>query len=343
MNAMPALALHRAGLVTAVGMDVASSCAAFRAKVANPTPTRFMDSAGEWITAHRPDLGDVSEVTARLLEMAARAARQALAGISQADWAGIPLLLCVAEAERPGRPAGLDAALMTGLQSVLGARFSSHSAVVPQGRVGVAVAVHQARRMLAAGLASRVLVVATDSLVNWETLMHLDRADRLLRQDHSNGFLPGEGAGALLFGAPTGQPELLVDGLGFGIEQATLDSGQPLRAEGLATAIRAAAQEAGCAMHLFDYRMTDLSGEQYYFKEAALAMARTMQRQTKEEFDLWHPAECTGEAGALAGAAMLAWADVAARRSYARGARVLAHFSNDGGQRAAMSLRFGRV
>ena len=35
------------------------------------------------------------------------------------------------------------------------------------------------------------------------------------------------------------------------------------------------------AMHDFDYRITDLSGEQYYFKEAALALSRTL-RQSKE-------------------------------------------------------------
>lgn len=343
MTTRSVLALRKIGLVTAVGMDAPSSCAAFRARVANPTPTRIMDVNGDWIMAHQVELGDVRDGMTRQVNMAALAAQEALSGVPQLEWASIPLLLCVAEQERPGRLAGLDVQLLARLQEALGAKFASHSSVLAQGRVSVPVAALQARRMLEAGLARQVLVVAVDSLVNWETLAHHDRADRLLREDHSNGFLPGEGAGALLLGAPTGAAELIVDGLGFGLEEAHLSSDLPLRASGLATAIKGAIAEAGCAPSALDYRMADLSGEQYYFKEAALAMARTMQHQTKEEFDLWHPAECIGEAGALVGAAMLAWAEAAARKGYAKGPRVLAHFSNDGGQRAAMTLRYGSV
>jgi 3-oxoacyl-[acyl-carrier-protein] synthase I len=186
----------------------------------------------------------------------------------------------------------------------------------------------------------RVLIAAVDGLLSWQTLMHYDRVDRLLREDNSNGFMPGEGAGALLVGDPTGQAELLCIGVGFGREAACIDSEEPLRAEGLVTAIRSALTEAGRAMHDFDYRITDISGEQYYFKEAALALSRTL-HQPKEEFDIWHPAECTGEAGALAGAAIVALADSACRKSYAKGLNIVAHMSNDAGQRAALLMQFG--
>ena len=118
-----------------------------------------------------------------------------------------------------------------------------------------------------------------------------------------------------------------------------MDSEEPLRAEGLSMAIRAALTEAGQPMHAFEYRITDLSGEQYYFKEASLALSRTL-HQPKEEFDLWHPAECTGEAGALAGAAIVALADSASRKGYGKGSNIIAHMSNDTGQRAALSLQF---
>jgi 3-oxoacyl-[acyl-carrier-protein] synthase-1 len=49
-------------------------------------------------------------------------------------------------------------------------------------------------------------------------------------------------------------------------------------------------------MHDFDYRIADISGEQYYFKEAALALARTLRRR-KPEFDLWHPANMLEKPG----------------------------------------------
>jgi 3-oxoacyl-[acyl-carrier-protein] synthase I len=90
-------------------------------------------------------------------------------------------------------------------------------------------------------------------------------------------------------------------------------------------------------MHDIDYRITDLSGEQYYFKEAALALSRTL-RKRKEEFDIWHPAECTGEAGALAGVSVLSVADAACRKAYTKGPAIVAHMAADAGQRAAITL-----
>ena len=76
-----------------------------------------------------------------------------------------------------------------------------------------------------------------------------------------------------------------------------------------------------------------------YFKEAGLALARVL-RRLKEEFDIWHPAECIGEAGATAGLVVLAVAHAAAHKDYAPGNNVLAHMANDGGQRAALVLTF---
>jgi 3-oxoacyl-[acyl-carrier-protein] synthase-1 len=92
-------------------------------------------------------------------------------------------------------------------------------------------------------------------------------------------------------------------------------------------------------MHDLDYRITDVSGEQYYFKEAALALSRIL-RQRKEEFDIWHPAECIGESGAVAGVAVMAVASAACRKGYAPGPSILAHGANDAGRRAAAVFSF---
>ena len=336
MRAQP-LAIHGTGLMTAVGSDAVSCGAAFRVKVTNPTPTRFIDSAGDWIMAHQVGVAGQRPGLAKLACMAATVIDEALAGVVSSDRPGIPLLLCVAERQRPGRLEGLDDRLFEEIRMLLSERFSQHSAVVAQGRVGVAVALARARQLLQAGVADRILIAAVDSLLCWQTLMHYDRADRLLRQDNSNGFIPGEGAGAVLVGKPTGRTELLCTGLGFAHEAAHIDSERPLRADGLAAAFRAALREAGREIYDFDYRVADLSGEQYYFKEAALALSRTMM-QPKDEFDLWHPAECTGEAGALAGTAIISLIDTACRKSFTRGPRIVAHMANDAGARAAVLM-----
>jgi 3-oxoacyl-[acyl-carrier-protein] synthase-1 len=185
-----------------------------------------------------------------------------------------------------------------------------------------------------------VLIAAADSLLSWPTLSLYDGEDRLLTARNSNGFMPGEAAGALLVGARGGRAgELVCTGIGFGREAAHLQSGEPLRADGLSQAIKASLNEAGCQMHDMDFRITDNSGEQYYFKEAALALSRTL-RQRKEEFDIWHPAECTGETGAASGVAVIASAQAACGKGYTKGPNVLAHWANDDGQRAAVALQY---
>lgn len=334
------LAITRTGLVTSVGQTAAQSCAAFRAKLSNPSETRFIDSGGNWIMAHQVELAQPWRGLTKLAKMAALAIEEALEGLPKAQWAGMPVLLCLAEAERPGRLDGLDDRLFIQIQDELGAHFAGDSAIITQGRVGVAVALLQARKLIAEGGHARVLIAATDSLLNWPTLSHYEREDRLLTERNSNGFMPGEAAGALLIEAAQGQAgELVCSGIGFGREAAHIASEEPLRADGLTQALKSALADAGCAMHDFDYRITDIGGEQYYFKEAALALSRTL-RQRKESFDLWHPAESTGETGAAAGISVIALAQAACRKAFSPSPNIVAHMANDAGQRAALTLQY---
>ncbi len=333
------LAIQSTGLVTSVGLGAAASCAAMRAGLTNPVETKFIDARGAWIMAHQVPLAQPWRGMRKLVVMASMAVEEALQPLPREAWGRVPLLLCVAESERPGRTPGLDQRLYTQLQDELGVQFAEGSAIVPRGRVSVAVALSQARTLLARPGVSHVLVAAADSLLSWPTLSHYDQADRLLTEANPDGFMPGEGAGALLLGRPSAAGELLCTGLGFGLEAAHVESGEPLRAEGLSTAIRAALADAGREMHDMDFRITDVGGEQYYFKEAALALSRTL-RVRKEELDIWHPAESTGEIGAATGASLVAVALAASRKGYARGRRILAHASNDAGHRAAMVLEY---
>lgn len=333
------VAIQRTGLVTSVGLTAPQSCAAFRAKLTNPSETRFMGSGGQWIMAHEVHLEQPWRGLTKLAKMAAMAIDEALQDLPDDARAGLPLLLCVAESDRPGRTAGLDDQLFEMIQRELGVTFAPSSAIVPQGRTGVAVAMAQARALLAAGSATAVLIAATDSLLSWPTLSHYDQEGRLLSAQNSNGFIPGEGAGALLVGPATGKAgELICTGIGFGIEPAPIGSGEPLRADGLTQAIKACLADAGCQMHDLDFRITDVSGEQYYFKEAALALSRTL-RQRKEEFDIWHPAECTGETGAVAGFNCLGIGHAASSKGFAPGRVALLHFANDDGRRAGIAIR----
>ena len=331
------LAILNTALVTSVGLDAPTTCVALRAKLTNPVRTRFVGYDGEWLMGHEVPLIEPLRGLPRLVAMASMAIEEALRGIAPTDWPQLPILLCVAEKHRPGRTEGIDEQLFLDLQAALDARFDARSSVVALGRVGMAVALSNARTLLQQPGTQRVLVVAVDSLLSWPTLSHYDSQHRLLTPSNSNGFMPGEGAGALLVGHPQRGSGLLCTGIGFGMEAAHIDSELPLRGDGLAQAIKAALADAGRTFKDMDFRITDLSGEHYYFKEATLALQRTS-HERKEEFDLWHPAECTGETGALAGVTIVAMADAACRKGYAKGGGIVAHMANDDGRRAALAL-----
>lgn len=339
MSSRP-VAILGVGLVTSVGLTAAACGCAFRAKVTNPIETQFIDSSGAWIKAHQVTLERPCSGHSKLVKMAALAIEEALHAFKRDQWNRLPLLLCVAESDRPGRVADLDNLLMAQLQNELGVTFAQGSALVPHGRVGVAVALVQARALMDQSKMQDVLIVCADSLLSWPTLSHYERADRLLTEANSNGFMPGEGAGALWVGRVEARSaQLVCTGVGFGSETAHIDSGEPLRGNGLRQAIRASLKDAGCQLHDMDFRVTDNSGEQYYFKEAALALSRTL-RQVKDTFDIWHPAECTGEIGAASGVAVVIAAREACFKGYAPGHHILSHWANDAGQRAAVTLEF---
>jgi 3-oxoacyl-[acyl-carrier-protein] synthase-1 len=335
-----AITILHSGLVTSVGLSAPSACAAIRAAITNHTETRFM-SNGEWLVGAQVPLDHAWRGRAKLARMLAMAVEECLAPYGTPAAATLPVLLCVAEAARPGRLDGLDTLLLGELSRACRLEFHpTLSATIAKGRVGVAVALQYARQILSQREMPHVLVVAADSLLVGATLSQFEEEGRLLTPHNSDGFVAGEAAGAILLTRkPVAGPHLDCLGLGFGIEPSATDPEIPLRADGLTQAIKESLADAGCAMHDLDFRITDNSGEQYYFKEAALAFSRTL-RQPKEEFDIWHPADCIGETGSAIGIVTLAVALAASHKGYALGDDILWHLGSDIGERAAAVLRY---
>jgi 3-oxoacyl-[acyl-carrier-protein] synthase-1 len=266
--------------------------------------------------------------------MVVPAIRECLVHIGDARPESIPLLLCVAEKERPGRLEGLDDELFLEIQAELGIRFHPRSAVIPRGRVAGALAMLQARELIYEERFPVCIIAGVDSYLIASTLAAYEQKQRLLSSKNSNGFIPGEAGAAILVGSQ--QPaDLLCLGIGTGIEPATVDSDQPLRADGLVKAFRESFADAGRTIDDLDFRITDSNGEQYWFKEAALALTRTI-RVIKYGFDIWHPADCIGEVGAAIGPSALGVALAATRKKYVVGPGILCHFGADDGERLAL-------
>jgi 3-oxoacyl-[acyl-carrier-protein] synthase I len=332
------VAILASGMVTGVGFDAASSCAAMRVGITGFVETRFM-FAGERLIGCPVPFEEGWRGREKLLRMLLPALRECLAAAGDVTTREIVLFLCVSEPRRPGRFAKLDDALLEEAEERLRDRFHPESGVIATGRVGGATALDHARQAIASG--RRLCIVAgADSFLTAETLVHFEKRRRLLTADNSDGFIPGEAAAAVLIGPPSAATaQLHCLGVGFGTEHATVESGEPLRGEGLAHSFRAALADARVDWTKLDYQISAVSGEQYGFKEAALAASRTI-RPVKHGFDLWHPSDCIGEVGAAIVPCMLGVALTAARKRYAPGPGVLCHAGADDGRRAGIVLRF---
>jgi 3-oxoacyl-[acyl-carrier-protein] synthase I len=337
MRVKKPLQIVGSGLVSSVGLSAPAAAAAIRAGVSNAQVTRFMDWGGEWMAAHIVPI-EAPDLRAKLLQMAATAIGECLESSRRESSIGTALVLCLSEASRPSTGHEVGQSAITELSRMVGADFSPHSSTIAAGRVGGFIALHRARTLLYEGKADAVLVAGVDSYVNWPALSHFENRYRLLTSKNSDGFLPGEAAAAVMVTRPVPGTALRCYGLGFAEESATVDAGGPLRADGLVEAIRAAARDAECPPQDFQLRITGLSGEQYYFKEAAVAASRLI--RDPSEADLWHPADCVGEVGAAAGPLAMTVAAIACAKGYATATRILCHLSNDGAERSAAFFRY---
>jgi len=295
---------------------------------------------GAWLTGCEVSFEQGWRGREKLLQMITPAIQECLDLIGNTPAQQVPLLLCVAEPERPGRFADLNDSFLRDVQTRLDQTFHGDSAVISRGRIGPIEALARADTLLSRGR-PYCIVAGVDTLLTASTLNYYHEKRRLLTNENSNGFTPGE-AGAAVLLAPSKEqplPQLCCLGLGLGMEKATVEAEEPLRADGMTQAIKAALADGHCTYSDLHYRITDISGEQYGFKEAALAESRTL-RERKEEFDIWHPADCIGEVGAAVVPLVLGVALAAARKGYAPGPGVLCHFAADGGDRAALVLRY---
>lgn len=330
---MTSVTVQACGMRTAVGLSGEASCAALRARLDNFAETRFISRDGDWILGAEVPLETPWRGIARLAHMLAGALQECFAA-SDAPPEALPVLLCLPEADRPGRFDGLEDRLWPGLKEALGHGLHRDSRSYAYGQVGGVVALGDAQALLERG-APGVVVAGTDSFLVADTLRALSQEDRLLTESNSNGFIAGEAGAAVLL--TRGESGFVLRGIGFGAEAATISSGEPLRADGMVKAMGDALGQAGLSYEDISYRIADLSGEQYYFKEAALAQAR-LWRGKRDPEELWHPCDAMGNTGAAVIPICLGVGMMAHRKDYAPGPMVMVHASHDDGRRAAMVL-----
>ncbi|MFY2563618.1 hypothetical protein ACN469_38850 [Corallococcus terminator] len=331
------------GLVTSVGSNTPSACAAMRAGLSAFEQLPLWDNGRNPITGSPvSSLPLTLERQERLIDLLAMALTDALAGEENVSTEQVPLLVALAEPERPGGAASLADTLVSRVEQRLARTFHPRlSRTLTGGNAAAFRALALARTLSWEQRVPSCFVCAVDSLLNARSLLWLEEHRRLKTRSNSDGVIPGEAAVCLRVEPHTGrrrQPLASLVGLGFATEPASVLDENPLRAEGLVGAGRAALAEAGLRMQDMDWRLSDASGESYGFKEQALALTRLL-RVKREDLPLWLSAESIGEVGTAASLCQLVRAAQAYQRGYAPGAHAMCFASSVSGGRAVAVLR----
>ncbi|WP_311031914.1 3-oxoacyl-ACP synthase [Mesorhizobium koreense] len=328
------------GMVTAVGLDAPSSCAAMRARLDGFQETRFLGLDSSWLVGAPVPLPRNWIGQKRMVRLAAGAVMDALAAAPGAE-ADLVLILCLAEDTRPGRPVTDPETFLRDLAAIVGLPARTRTQLIAYGRPSGFAALDRAGKLLADGAAGHVLILGVDSYLTVASVTHYLAARRLLGPDNANGFIPGEAAAAVLVGS-TGA--LRLAGLGLAREPAFIYNGRgedgmhlPLRGDGMTTAYKAALDAANVDLAHIEYRIGDLVGEQYFFKQSTLASLRLERGRTAFQ-DFWSPGENLGNVGAAVVPVMIGMALAAAVKGYAPGSPVLIEASGDDGACGAAVL-----
>jgi 3-oxoacyl-[acyl-carrier-protein] synthase-1 len=336
---IPPLHIVATGMVTPVGLDAPSTCAALRARIDGFRETRFLGPGGDWLVGAGVPLPRNWIGTRRLAHLAAGAIVEALAQVPGLE-ADAALILCLAEENRPGRPVTVATAFARMLGEIAEIPAATRTRVVAHGRPGGFVALQTARRLLSEGQARAVVICGVDSYLTGQSVAHYLGLNRLLVPGNANGFIPGEAAAAVV--CTLGGPGLRVAGLGLAREDAFLYNGRdeggldlPLRGDGMARAYTLALEEAGVKLSDTTLKVGDQSGEKFFFQQTALAMLR-VQRERSEVQPIWAMGGMVGNVGAAVVPLMLGWMHTATLRGYAGGAILVEASGDDGACGAAI-------
>lgn len=332
------------GMVCPVGLNAEAACAAMRAGVSAFEDLPYCDNNGEPIMgAFVPGLTfENSNFEQRLIDMLSSAVAECLGKMPQLASEKLPVLVALPESDRPGFPSGLAENIIDNLQTSLGINFHpDFSRVIANGHTSGFEALNFARYILKNDEVPACIICGVDSYIRAGSLLWLEQHFRLKTEENSDGIIPGEAAAAVLVCANYNKgfeiPARLT-GLGFGVERSTVMTEEPLLGLGLTEASKVALAEAGIQMHQIAFRLSDITGESYGFREHALVIGRLLRAHREDGYPIWHASEYIGDIGSVAGIIQLILSFHAFQNGYAPGEIAMCFASSDSGARAVALL-----
>lgn len=212
---------------------------------------------------------------------------------------------------------------------------------IQEGKTGIGTAILKAQHLIYSELISHVLIVGVDSYFYPARINDLLSRERVLCTSNRDGFIPGEGAGAIVLCKPRcDEFSICISGTGVDNEEAHINQFEkPNLAKGLSRAIRKALQSSGHLLIETDFHASGVTGESWYFRETTLAINRCLEKK-KKHYRHYQLASNLGETGAASGPLTLAYLNEILLHSPGINRKALLHFSDDNGQRVALIAEY---
>jgi 3-oxoacyl-[acyl-carrier-protein] synthase I len=327
------LAIQSIGAVTAGGPNAALTMGAIHARFQLFEDTGVDGPAGDPITGASTPLRSKAGRPERLAALGLLALAECAAGAPESPLP-LPLLICAPNAADLGGP---ESRLLEQIVTDFGPSVDlARSRVIARGKDALPEALAVAEQMLAARQVLGCYLLGVDSLIAPRRLRRLVRAGLVVDGVNSDGFVPGEGAAALLLVPRRDRAtKAVIAGLGRA-RDAGLANGEAATGRAIGEAVDQALADARIKPAQVAAVVHDLSGPYALFEELALASARPP-LVALGGLKMIQPAFATGEIGAASGVLALAAATFFLERGVA-GEVVVALFTSDGPSRSAAIL-----
>jgi 3-oxoacyl-[acyl-carrier-protein] synthase-1 len=336
------------GARTPVGLDSASSAAAYRAGISGVVRHQFMiDRAGEPMAgATDSSIDPALYGPPRLLALADSALKEVCEPLERVSTPplALPLYLCLPEI-RPGFTAQDAAAVQTGMFEMV------RSLDVGITEVQVSCAGHAAglsafavgHQRIQQGALEGCLIGGVDSYFHADTVDWLEDHLQLAGAVSRSAFVPGEGSGFCLLLSESASERLglagihRVAGVGVEVETKLIKTEDVCLGVGLTAAVKEAIGGARPAKERIHAIICDINGERYRGEEWGFVCLRLSQ-YLDDPTGYSSPADCWGDLGAASGPLFAMLACQASLRGHSPGPRTLLWASSERGLRGAVVL-----
>lgn len=339
------------GASTVVGQDAWSSAAAVRAGICGFTLHPYMvDMAGQPLRIARAPWLDIRLTgIERFKALLLPAIDQVFAAITEEARGDLRIALSLG---LPPPRIGLARDLQPLMITAIGDRYPHLAGIAsfPNGHAAGLLALNAAFGKLEDGSYDGCVVAAVDSYIQPYTLEWLEEQDQLHGAGlHNNawGFIPGEGAGALLLARRSVVERLGLDplaritGVGIAFEPKRIKTETICIGEGLTKAFRSVLDRLPNGVKVSDL-YCDMNGEPYRADEYGFSCLRT-----KEYFhsasNFIAPADSWGDISAAGAPLHMQLAVIAGIKGYANGTFAMVWASSEAGDRAAAVLELRRL